>query len=130
MGGCVIGFTCSTLDGEGKIMDIEPFMDNTSFNNIIDIGSYSIINCICWSMEQNGLWEYGCAFNYVSITKKTTKNRWLEAKGPDKFRVLPLLNGKLLSKETVDPDGDKVTYELVIGDQTLKIKWLFQLYIR
>jgi cytochrome c len=108
-----------TLDGEGKIMDIEPFMDKTSFNNIIDM-----------EFGPDGklyLLEYGTKWfgenmdaRLVRIDYNKDNRAPVAVLKADRVSGALPLTVNFSAKETVDPDGDKVTYELVIGDQTLK----------
>lgn len=108
-----------TLDNEGKIMDIEPFMDNIQFNNIIDM-----------ELGPDGklyLLEYGVKWNAENMDARLVRidynkdNRAPIAKlKADRVSGAVPFKVNFSAKETIDPDGDKVTYELIIGDQTLK----------
>jgi cytochrome c len=107
-----------TLDSEGRIMDIEPFMDGTSFNNIIDM-----------QFGPDGklyLLEYGTKWNGENMDARLVRidfnkdNRAPIAKlNADKVSGAIPFNVKFSTTGTNDPDGDKITSELVIGDKTL-----------
>jgi cytochrome c len=105
-----------TLDKEGRIMDIEPFMDGTQFNNMIDMefgpdGKLYIL-------------EYGTKWFGENMDARLVRidynkdNRAPIAKlKADKVSGAVPLAVNFSSKETNDPDGDKLSYELVIGDK-------------
>jgi cytochrome c len=107
-----------TLDSEGRIMDIEPFMDGTSFNNMIDMefgpdGKLYIL-------------EYGTKWFGENMDARLVRidynkdNRTPVAKlKADKVSGAVPFTANFTSIETNDPDGDKLSYELVIGDKTL-----------
>jgi cytochrome c len=108
-----------TMNEQGDIMDIEPFMDNTTFNNMSDMafgpdGKLYIL-------------EYGTAWFKQNMDARLSRidfnrdNRLPVAKlKVDKLSGAIPLAVKFSAKETVDPDGDKITYELAYNDQVLK----------
>jgi cytochrome c len=108
-----------TLDSEGRIMDIEPFMDKTQFNNMIDMefgpdGKLYIL-------------EYGTKWFGENMDARLVRIDYnKDNRAPVASLKADRLSGSVpvainfSAVETIDPDGDKLTYELIIGDQTLK----------
>ncbi len=108
-----------TMDEKGDIMDIEPFLDNTTFNNISDMafGPDGKLYTL----------EYGTAWFKQNVDARLSRidfnrdNRLPIAKlKVDKSSGAIPLSVKFSAKETVDPDGDKISYELTYGDKVLK----------
>lgn len=107
-----------TLDSEGRIMDIEPFMDGVEFSNIMDM-----------QFGPDGklyLLEYGVKWFGENLDAKLVRidfnkdNRAPVAKiSADKTAGAVPLAVKFSASGTNDPDGDNITSELVIGDKTL-----------
>ena len=104
-----------TLDANGKIMDIEPFMDGTTFNNIMDM-----------SFGPDGklyMLEYGTKWFGENMDARLVRidynrdNRAPVAKlKASKISGSVPLAVNFSAAETKDPDGDNVSYELVIGE--------------
>lgn len=107
-----------TLDNNGNILDMEPFMENTKFNNIIDMayGPDGRLYMI----------EYGTAWFKQNMDARLVR---IDYNGGNRAPVIQLatdksagavpLDVKFTSKGSVDYDGDKLQYELHIGDQKL-----------
>jgi cytochrome c len=107
-----------TLDADGNIMDIEPFMDNTSFNNIIDMefGSDGKLYML----------EYGTKWFGENMDARLVRidynkgNRAPIAKlKADRISGALPFTVSFNAKETTDPDGDKIKYELIMDGKTL-----------
>jgi cytochrome c len=106
-----------TLDSEGKIMDIEPFMEGVPFNNIMDM-----------QFGPDGklyLLEYGTKWFGENMDAKLVRidfnkdNRAPVAKiSADRVSGAVPLTVRFSTDESNDPDGDNITAELVIGDKT------------
>ncbi len=107
-----------TLDSEGRIMDIEPFMDGTTFNNLMDM-----------EFGPDGklyLLEYGTKWfgenmdaRLVRIDYNRDNRAPVAILKADKVSGAIPFSVNFSTKETNDPDGDQLTFELVIGDKTL-----------
>ena len=104
-----------TLDENGNIMDIEPFMDGTEFNNIMDM-----------SFGPDGklyMLEYGTKWFSKNMDARLVRidynrgNRAPVAKlKANKVSGAVPFTVSFSASETNDPDGDKLNYELVIGE--------------
>ncbi len=108
-----------TMNEQGDIMDIEPFLNNIPFNNISDMafGPDGKLYTL----------EYGTAWFKQNIDARLSRIDFNKDNRPPVAKLkadvlagaLPL-TVKFSAKETVDPDGDKITYELAYNDQVLK----------
>ena len=107
-----------TMNKAGDIMDIEPFMDNTEFNNIIDM-AFSPDGKL-YTLEYGTVWFKQNMNARLSRIDFNRDNRLPVAKlTTDKLSGAVPLTLKLSSKGTIDPDGDKITYVLSYNDQVL-----------
>jgi cytochrome c len=107
-----------TLDENGNILDMEPFMENTKFNNIIDMayGPDGRLYMI----------EYGTAWFKQNMDARLVR---IDYNGGNRAPVIQLAADKqsgaipltvnFTSEGSIDYDGDKLTYELQIGDKKL-----------
>lgn len=108
-----------TMNESGDIMDIEPFMDATQFNNISDMAFGP--DGKLYTLEYGTQWFKQNMDARLSRIDFNKDNRLPVAKlTTDKLSGAVPLALKLSAKETVDPDGDKITYELAYSDQVLK----------
>lgn len=103
-----------TMDENGNIADIEPFMKDTKFNNIIDMtyGPDGKLYMI----------EYGTQWFKQNIDARLVRIDYNGGNRPpvamltaDKFNGSTPLKVKFTAKGSNDPDGDKITYTLTAG---------------
>ena len=108
-----------TMDDKGAIMDIEPFMEETQFNNTIDM-QYGADGKL-YTLEYGTQWFKENADARLSRIDYNAGNRAPIAtmKASKNSGALPL-SVNFSAGESSDPDGDAVTYELKIKDQVLK----------
>ena len=105
-----------TLDKEGKIMDIEPFMDGVNFNNMIDMefGSDGKLYILEYGTKWFGE-NMDARLSRIDFNKDNRSPvAMLQA---DKVSGSLPLTVNFSSTGSNDPDGDKVSYELVIDDK-------------
>jgi cytochrome c len=108
-----------TMNDQGAITDIEPFMDGTQFNNTIDMafgpdGKLYVL-------------EYGTAWFKENMDARLSRidynagNRApvVQLKANKNSGALPL-TVEFSTAGSSDPDGDSVSYELEINKQVLK----------
>jgi len=107
-----------SMDDQGAIMDMEPFMPHTTFNNIIDMayGPDGKLYMI----------EYGTAWFKQNLDARLVR---IDYNGGNRPPVAMLSADKVASglpatirlsaEGTNDPDGDKITYQLEAEGQTL-----------
>jgi cytochrome c len=106
-----------SLDQEGAIYDIEPFMSNTKFNNIIDM-AYGPDGKLY-------MLEYGTAWFKQNLDARLVRIDYNGGNRPpavqiaaDKVSGATPLQVKFTSAGTVDYDGDKLTYTLDAGGKS------------
>ncbi|MBK5280000.1 MAG: ThuA domain-containing protein, partial [Bacteroidia bacterium] len=108
-----------TMNEAGDIMDIEPFMDNTEFNNISDMAFGT--DGKLYTLEYGTVWFKQNMNARLSRIDFNKGNRPPVAKlMTDKLSGAVPLSLKLSSKGSIDPDGDKISYEITYNDQVLK----------
>ena len=107
----------ATLDKEGDIKDIEPFMPNTKFNNIIDL-AYGPDGKLY-------MLEYGTKWFNQNLDARLVRIDYNAGNRPpnvmltaDKFNGAVPLTVKFKADGTNDPDGDNLTYELIVDGKT------------
>ncbi|MBA4058083.1 MAG: hypothetical protein C0490_25420, partial [Marivirga sp.] len=99
------------LNSEGAIADIEPFMPNTKFNNIIDM-SYGPDGKL-YMIEYGTVWfKQNLDARLVRIDYNGGNRPPVVQLTADKASGAVPLQVKFNSNGTVDPDGGKLTYEL------------------
>jgi cytochrome c len=108
-----------TMNDKGAIMDIEPFMEGTQFNNTIDM-AYGPDGKL-YTLEYGTQWFKENPDSRLSRIDFNAGNRAPIAtlKASKVSGALPL-NVNFSASESSDPDGDAVTYELEINGQVLK----------
>ncbi len=100
-----------SMNADGAIMDIEPFMPNTKFNNIIDM-SYGPDGKL-YMIEYGTVWfKQNLDARLVRIDYNGGNRPPVVQLTPDKTSGALPLNVKFNAGGTSDPDGDKLTYEL------------------
>ncbi|HOY49833.1 MAG TPA: ThuA domain-containing protein, partial [Flavobacteriales bacterium] len=107
-----------SMDQNGKITDIDPFMEGVQFNNIIDMAFGP--DGKLYTLEYGTRWF---ASNPDSRLSRIDFNRGNRAPLPkltaDKtVGALPLVVN-ISAAGTIDPDGDAITYQLEANNQTL-----------
>lgn len=104
------------LDKDGAITDLEPFMPNTKFNNIMDM-----------AFGPDGklyMLEYGTKWFSKNLDARLIR---IDYNGGNRYPVAALTADKIYgavpltvnfkSEGSSDPDGDELKYELVVGDK-------------
>ena len=108
-----------SMDSAGKITDIEPFMEGVPFNNIIDMAFGP--DGKLYTLEYGTQWFAKNRDARLSRIDFNKDNRSPTAKlTVDKTAGSIPLAVVISASETIDPDGDAVTYELEANGQTLK----------
>lgn len=108
-----------SMDEKGDITDIEPFLANMNFNNISDMefGPDGKL----YTLEYGTKWFAQNMDARLSLIDFNKDNR-----APDAVLQASVTKGAvplsvtLSGKASSDPDGDKITYELLLDGQTLK----------
>ncbi|SHG49415.1 cytochrome c [Chryseolinea serpens] len=107
-----------SMNDQGAIMDMEPFMPNTKFNNIIDM-SYGPDGKLY-------MIEYGTAWFKQNLDARLVRIDYNGGNRPpvamlsaDKLSTGFPATVKLSAEGTNDPDGDKITYQLEAEGKTL-----------
>ncbi|MBT1701812.1 ThuA domain-containing protein [Chryseosolibacter indicus] len=105
-----------TTDEQSNIKDIEPFMANTKFNNIMDL-AYGPDGRLY-------MLEYGTQWFKQNIDARLIRIDYNGGNRPpvamltaDKFNGAVPLSVNFTAKGSHDPDGDGLKYELTINDQ-------------
>lgn len=108
-----------SMDEKGAIKDIEPFMPNTTFNNISDM-AYGPDGKLY-------MLEYGTKWFSKNLDARLVRIDYNKGNRPpvaklnaDKTAGSTPLQVNFTAEGTVDPDGDKLTYELTAGGKTYK----------
>jgi cytochrome c len=106
-----------TLDKEGAIKDIEPFMPKTKFNNIMDM-QYGPDGKLY-------MLEYGTKWFAKNIDARLVRIDYNGGNRPpvamltaDKFYGAVPLTVQFKAEESQDPDGDALKYELITNGKT------------
>lgn len=107
-----------TMDDKGAITNIEPFMDGTTFNNTIDM-AYAPDGKL-YTLEYGTTWFKQNLDARLSRIDFNAGNRvpiaLLNASKNSGALPLPV---NFSAKDSSDPDGDAITYELVIDGKIL-----------
>ncbi|MCW5912159.1 MAG: ThuA domain-containing protein [Cyclobacteriaceae bacterium] len=108
-----------TMNEKGAIMDIEPFIPNMQFNNIIDMafGPDGKLYTL----------EYGTQWFKQNMDARLSRIDYNGGNRPPQVVVsaskisgaLPL-EGTVSAEGTTDPDGDAISYEMELNGQVLK----------
>jgi cytochrome c len=105
-----------TMDDQGAIKDIEPFMQNTKFNNIMDL-TYGPDGKLY-------MLEYGTQWFKQNLDARLVRIDYNGGNRPpvalltaDRFHGALPLSVTFTTKGSHDPDGDKLKYELIVGDK-------------
>jgi cytochrome c len=107
-----------TMNEQGDIMDIEPFLTTTTFNNISDMAFGP--DGKLYTLEYGTAWFKQNMDARLSRIDFNKDNRLPIAKlSADKVSGALPLTVKFSAKETIDPDGDKITYQLAYNDKNL-----------
>ncbi len=106
-----------SMDADGHITDMEPFLSGLSFNNIIDM-----------EFGPNGMLytlEYGTAWFKQNMDARLSRIEYnKDNRGPDAQLLANTTKGavplsvQFSAAESVDPDGDPITFELEINGAT------------
>lgn len=107
-----------TMNDQGAIDDMEPFMPNTTFNNMCDM-AYGPDGKL-YMLEYGTVWfKQNLDARLVRIDYNGGNRPPVVALDADKKAGAAPLEVTFTAKGTTDPDGDKITYELLAGDKTL-----------
>ncbi len=107
-----------SMDKQGSIEDIEPFMPNTKFNNMVDM-AYGIDGRL-YMLEYGTIWSrQNLDARLVRIDYNGGNRPPVAQLSADKTAGATPLTAAFSAKGTVDPDGDHVTYALDAGGKVL-----------
>lgn len=108
-----------TLNDKGAIMDIEPFMDGTQFNNIIDM-AYGPDGRL-YTLEYGTQWFKQNMDARLSRIEFNGGNRppVVVVKSSKSAGALPL-EVEIDAAGSTDPDGDPIGYEFEVNGQVIK----------
>jgi len=108
-----------TMNEKGAIMDIEPFLDGTQFNNTIDM-AYGPDGKL-YTLEYGTTWFKENPDSRLSRIDFNAGNRSpIATLKASKISGAVPLNVNFSTDGSSDPDGDAVTYELEVNNQVLK----------
>ncbi|HTF20737.1 MAG TPA: ThuA domain-containing protein [Chryseolinea sp.] len=108
-----------TMTSDGAIDDIEPFMPNTKFNNISDM-AYGPDGRL-YMIEYGTVWfKQNIDARLVRIDFNGGNRPPVVAFAADKTSGAVPLQVAFTAKGSVDPDGNKLTYELDVDGKKLK----------
>lgn len=108
-----------TMDDQGKITDIEPFLDNIKFNNAIDMefGKDGKL----YVLEYGTTWFAKNMDARLDVIEFNKGNRVpTVALSVDKTKGAAPLTVKFTGDQSSDPDGDAITYELELNGEKKK----------
>lgn len=112
-------FLVTTDDDRNIIKDIEPFMANTKFNNIMDM-AYGPDGKL-YMLEYGTMWfKQNIDARLVRIDYNGGNRPPVAMLTADKFNGAVPLEVNFTTKGSHDPDGDKLTYELTVNDKNYK----------
>jgi cytochrome c len=107
----------ATLTKEGDIKDIEPFMANTKFNNIIDM-TYGPDGKLYMLEYGTGWFKQNLDARLVRIDYNAGNRAPTAMLAADKFYGAVPLTVAFTANGTSDPDGDEIKYELTADGKT------------
>lgn len=106
-----------SMDKSGAIMDIEPFMPNTRFNNIMDL-AYGPDGKL-YMLEYGTQWfKQNFDARLIRIDYNGGNRPPVVSFAADKYNGAIPLEVEFTDAGTADPDGDNLTAELVVDGQT------------
>jgi cytochrome c len=107
-----------TLNVDGNILDMEPFMQNTKFNNIIDM-AYGPDGRL-YMLEYGSVWfKQNMDARLVRIDYNGGNRAPVIQLAADQYSGAVPLTVNFNANGSLDYDGDELGYELQIGDQKL-----------
>ncbi|MDH4297543.1 MAG: ThuA domain-containing protein [Cyclobacteriaceae bacterium] len=110
-----------SMDQQGSIEDIEPFMPNTKFNNMVDM-AYGPDGKL-YMLEYGTIWSsQNLDARLVRIDYNGGNRPPVAQLSADKTAGATPLTVTFSAKGTFDPDGDSLTYELAAGGQVVTSK--------
>jgi cytochrome c len=110
-----------TMDDQGAIMDIEPFMANTKFNNIIDM-EYGHDGKLYMLEYGTGWFKQNIDARLVRIDYNGGNRTPVVAFEADRLNGSLPLTVKFSSAGTKDYDKDELKYELIVNGETVTSK--------
>jgi cytochrome c len=106
-----------TMDKDGAIKDLEPFMQNTKFNNIMDL-SYGPDGKL-YMLEYGTKWfSRNLDARLVRIDYNSGNRPPVASLSADKFNGSVPLTVNFKADGSADPDGDELKYELIVNGKT------------
>lgn len=108
-----------SMDKQGAIMDIEPFMPNTKFNNIMDLG-YGPDGKL-YMLEYGTQWfKQNFDARLIRIDYNGGNRPPVVSFAANKYNGAIPLTVEFTDAGTSDPDGDKLTNELLVEGRVYK----------
>jgi cytochrome c len=105
------------MDKDGAIKDLEPFMQNTKFNNIMDL-SYGPDGKL-YMLEYGTKWfSRNLDARLVRIDYNSGNRPPVASLSADKFNGSVPLTVNFKADGSADPDGDELKYELIVNGKT------------